>query len=117
IEEARRRSTDVPVLWSAKVDRSVLRVAALAPSIGETAFDLGRWTGCATLVVGRGKECLLLRPACRAVRLDVVAGSLLDGPVTLFCEVPPEDRSGPAFDALKCFQQLCRGGEFPPPPS
>src|SRR5690606_31635645 len=44
IEEARRRSTDVPVRWSAKVDRSALRVAALAPSIGETAFDLGRWT-------------------------------------------------------------------------
>src|SRR3546814_4379696 len=69
------------MLWSAHCDVSVLRVEAL-PYIGNDAdaFDLRRYAARATTVAGAdGRQHLLVRGRS-AVRLDVIGGTLLDGP-------------------------------------
>ena len=110
------RFTDTPVLWSADVDPSVLRVIALSHSGDDrSAFDLRRWGGAATLVIGaQGRESLLLRDAGRGdLRLDVVSGSLLDGPVSLLFDLGSTGNVEPMIAALRRYVCLCRTGEFP----
>src|SRR3546814_13630320 len=76
------------MLWSAHCDVSVLRVEAL-PYIGNDAdaFDLRRYAARATTVAGAdGRQHLLVRGRS-AVRLDVIGGTLLDGPASLRLDV------------------------------
>lgn len=112
------RFTDTPILWSADVDSSVLRViASPAPVYDHSAFNLRRWRAAATMVIGaQGRESLLLRDASRGgLRLDVVAGSLLDGPVSLFHDFGWVHDVEPAVTAVRRYLNLCRTGEFPAP--
>lgn len=110
------RFTDTPVLWSADVDPSVLRVIASPASVVDgPAFDLRRWGAAATLVTGaQGRESLLLRNAgCGGLRLDVISGSLLQGPVALLFEFGRRSEIELAIAALRRYYHLCCTGEFP----
>jgi hypothetical protein len=111
------RFTDTPVLWSADVDQSVLRVVASSASEDDrSAFDLRRWGAAVTLVISaHGRESLLLRDAGRrCLRLQVVSGSLQAGPVSLFLDLGSVHDVEPAIVALRRYLHLCRTDELPP---
>lgn len=110
------RFTDTPVLWSADVDPSVLRVIA-SPARGNdrAAFDLRRWGAAATLVTGLdGREYLLIRQQGRGeLRIDVLSGSLRNGPVALFHDFGGVADVEPALGALRRCLILCQTGQLP----
>src|SRR3546814_19973712 len=85
--DAERRCTDASLLWSAEVDRSVLRLLAL-PASGRlgTPFDLATCDAKAFVVNGSECQHVLLRGRAGSIRLDVFSGSLLYGPVSLRSE-------------------------------
>lgn len=108
------RFTDTPILWSADVDPSVLRVIASPAAVEDcSAFDLRRWDAAATLVVRpQGRESLLLRGAGRSLRIDVISGSLLEGPVTLLHDFAWVHDTEPVIASLRRYLCLRRTGEF-----
>lgn len=112
--DAERRCTDAPLLWSAEIDRSVLRVLAL-PTSGRlgTPFDLAA-CGTKAFVVNAG-ECqhVLLGGRAGSIRLDVLSGSLLDGPVSLVLALAGMEEDGPAMVTLRRFLQLRCTGRIP----
>src|SRR3546814_4266117 len=75
--DAERRCTDASLLWSAEVDRSVLRLLAL-PASGRlgTPFDLATCDAKAFVVNGSECQHVLLRGRAGSIRLDVFSGSL-----------------------------------------
>lgn len=108
------RFTDTPILWSADIDPSVLRVTASPAADDRSAFDLRRWGAAATLVIGsQGEESLLLRDGGPGLRIDIVCGSLLNGPVTLLHDFGWVHDVEPAIVALRRYLHLCRTGELP----
>jgi hypothetical protein len=104
----------LPLLWSAAVQPSVLRVAAWSAGEGDpAAFDLRRWADHAALVVGHsGCQHLVLYGRRRMLRLDVASGSLLSGAVQLHYPLSCGSASDMAIETLKRFQHLCRTGDF-----
>jgi hypothetical protein len=71
-------------VWRAEVHPPVLAAVAGGPPATMDAFDLAMRRGLSTLVrSGEGREHLLLSDGLRAIRLDVVAGSVSAGPVQL----------------------------------
>lgn len=111
---AARRSTDASLLWSAEFDRSVLRVLALPVSgrLG-TPFDLATCGSEAFVVDGGDCEHIMLRGRAGSVRLDVLSGSLLDGPASLSLSLAVMEENGPALAALQRFLHLQRTGRLP----
>lgn len=108
------RFTDTPILWSAEIDTSVLQVAA-SPASGRdcSAFSLRQWGAIATMVIcSQGRESLLLRDAGRSLRMNVVSGSLLNGPVSLLHDFAWVDDIESAIAASRRFLYLCRTGRF-----
>lgn len=107
---------DAPILWSAHVDPSVLKVMALRSSGRRGGlFDLRRCRAAATLVRGQGCEHVLLRDGDCCVRLDVASGTLLAGPVSVFVDLASVGEIEPAIGALRRFHHLCRTGGLPTP--
>ncbi|MCC2977137.1 DUF2285 domain-containing protein [Sphingomonas sp. PL-96] len=105
---------DTPLLWSADVDPSVLQVIALPLSDrAGAAFDLARCGVMATAVAGARCQHILLSNGAGSVRLDVLSGSLLDGPVSLVHVLPGMEESAPALAALRRFLHLRHAGRFP----
>lgn len=111
IEDARQRATDTAIQWSAELDLSVLRVAAHSTSARDgSAFDLRRWASHAVIVAeAQGCEHLFLL-GCPGVRLDVIAGTLLNGPVSLRFDMSLSDESERQLQTLRLFLDLCREG-------
>jgi hypothetical protein len=103
-----------PFLWSAAVQPAVLRVTACSAGEGDPApFDLSRWVDHAALVVGHGGcQHLALYGRSRMLRLDVVSGSLLSGPVQLHYPLSCGSASDMMIETLKRLQLLCRTGDF-----
>lgn len=71
-------------IWRAEVHPYVLRVTAERADAGPDAFDLSQVeaTSCLAAAPGRG-EHLLISDGLRTIRLDVLQGSVRDGPVRL----------------------------------
>jgi len=109
--DPRLNFADAPVLWSAAVDPSVLRVLAMRSNEAGVRFDLRDSRVPMAFVRGGDCEHVLLGRGGAAVRLDVVAGSLLDGPVSLAHDLALADE--PAMAALRRFLHLCRDGVLP----
>lgn len=105
-----------PIMWSASVDPSVLRVIALpvAAHCGDT-FDLRKYRTHITIVRSRSHEHVLLRKRHQIVRFDVQSGTLLDGPVSLNFDLmnAPDFRS--ALVALQSLRAFCGKDHFPVP--
>lgn len=73
------------LIWDAWLDASVLTVEAIpATSRNPDAFDLARFAGMATTVIGSGgSEHVVLSDGYRRIRIDVARGTLCHGPVCL----------------------------------
>lgn len=101
---------DVSILWSSAVDPSVLEVMALAPADSmRPAFNLRRCGAKAVIVHGSDREHVLIRANGEAVRLDVLSGSLADGPVALLHHLAGTEAIEPTLAALRRFMAFCRG--------
>jgi hypothetical protein len=116
--DARQPWLEAPLLWSAEVDPSILNVLALPASdrVGPT-FNLDTCSSMAMVVNGGGCQHVLLRAGAEAVRLDVLSGSLVDGPVSLVLSLAGMEENEAAVLALRRFLHLRRTGRFPAPSS
>lgn len=71
-------------VWSATAHPPVLGVLAGGPGAAEDCFDLGRFEATSTVVRTAGRrEHLLISDGLRTIRVDVLAGSLSQGPTQL----------------------------------
>lgn len=108
---------DAPILWRFGLDPSVLEVRALPLDGGDRpTFDLSRCGATALLVCGLDREHVLLRADTGTVRLDVLSGSLADGPVALVHDFTAAEAIELTLAALRRFLCLCRNGTLPPLP-
>ena len=82
-EDPRLTAPDARPVWCADVHPYVLAVRS-APSGDEDVFDLERFAAISRLVVAAdAREHLLISDGLRAIRIDVLEGSLRDGRVRL----------------------------------
>lgn len=101
-------------VWCAGVHPYVLDVEA-GPPDGEEAFDLGRFGAISTLVTaGNGREHLLISDGLRAIRIDVLQGSLKDGRVQLHYLLAGFTAAERPLLTLRRFLALWRTGRFSP---
>lgn len=115
---AGRAWSEAPILWSATVDPSVLKVVARPARKSERhAFDLHQCPAPAALVCTPGCEHLLLRAGHGSARLDIVSGTLLEGPVVLLFDFAAVDTIESAIGALHRFLDFQRTGTLPGAPA
>lgn len=104
---------DARPVWGAGVHPYVLGVDACPPH-GEDDFDLQRFDAISTLVTARdGREHLLISDGLRAIRIDVIHGSLKDGRVQLHYRLAGFAAAERSLLTLKRFLALWRTGRFP----
>ncbi len=71
-------------MWCAAYDPLVLCVDADRVAHSAAGFDLSRLAAFTTVAIdGKGHEHIVISNGLRRIRLDVVSGSLIDGPVAL----------------------------------
>jgi hypothetical protein len=100
-------------VWTASVHDRILKARAGAPCEGSETFELERLARVARLVPGReGREHLLLSDGLRAIRLDLVAGSLTRGPAALAFEIHGRRAAEGPLLALRRLLALWRTGRF-----
>lgn len=109
---------DAPLLWSADVDPAVLKVIPFPVStyLG-TPFNLARCGVKVAIVAGTDREHVLLGHGASAVRLDVLSGSLLEGPTHLVHDLAASAEMEPVLAALRRFLLLLHTGRLPVQPS
>jgi len=106
-------------IWSADVDPHVLKAhvrphTGTETSSGHHAFDLRRF--CARIVIGVAGEYVRINLGGSVLRLDVVAGTMIDGPVSLAFEIALKQPLGAQVKALRKFDVLFTTGETSIPP-
>lgn len=97
------------VWWRKDVDPFVLTAAA-APCAGSEAFSADRLPVAAAVERLGGAERLLVTDGARSLRVDIVAGTLLEGPVYLTWQLPGLAAAAAPMHALARFIVLCRTG-------
>lgn len=102
---------NAPILWHSANDPSVLKLVALTAGGFGMRFDLRRSGVPATVVRREGCEHVRLGRGRAAVRIDIVSGSLLDGPVALVHDLADADEV--TIGVLRRFLHLCRRGNLP----
>jgi hypothetical protein len=70
-------------VWAAAAHPPVLEVLARGRGSIADSFELGRFGGISTLIAGRRREHLLISDGLQSIRLDVLAGTLAQGPAEL----------------------------------
>lgn len=117
VEAPERRATDASMLWTSALDLSVLRVAAFpCPSHDTAAFDLRQWGGEIVIIIGTaGREHVLLRGRSN-IRLDVIAGTLRDGPVSLRFDMTEAKDVEKRIQTLRRFLHCWKTGDASPLP-
>lgn len=99
-------------VWCAKVHPYVLGVQA-GPSEGEDVFDLGRFEAISTLVTNADqREHLLISDGFRAIRIDVLAGTIAGGPAELRYGLTGLTSAERPVLTLRRFIALWRTGRF-----
>ena len=99
-------------IWRAEVHPFVLGVEAGPPEIGD-AFDFDHFAAIATLVPGAdGREHLLISDGLRAIRIDILEGSLARGPANLRYRLAGLASAERPLLTLRRFLALCRTGGF-----
>ena len=102
------------ILWSSAVDPSVLRCVATPAAIGEVgAFDLDHCGEEAVVIAGASAEHVLIGASSVGLRLDVLEGTLLQGPVSLRYDISVVVDLRPPLATLRAFHDLCRMGRLP----
>ena len=102
------------VVWSVTVDPSVITCAAepIAPGHPD-AFSIDRLTIANTTVVGAsGKEHLSISDGLKRIRLDVVSGTLLEGPVRLHYQLAGFEAADTQVLTLRQLLAVDRLGRF-----
>ena len=99
-------------LWRAEVHPYVLGVEAGPPN-GEDAFDLARFGAISTFATAPdGREHLLICDGFRALRMDVLAGTIADGPAELRYRLAGMVSAERPVLTLRRLLALCRAGRF-----
>ncbi len=99
-------------LWSAEIHGAVLKVDAAPPAGGEP-FDLERFAAFSTFIDdGHGCQHLLISDGLRAIRLDILSGSLASGPVELAYRLSGLAAAAQPLLALRRLLALWNGGRF-----
>lgn len=90
-------------LWSAAIEPRVLPVRAIKfKNCASGSFDLRGLS--ARVLCGPSIQHVRVDLPGAVVRLDVIDGTLVDGPVTLIFELPDDFRLSSRLDALASFQ-------------
>ncbi len=99
-------------IWTEAVDPCLL-VATAQPCLArDRNFDLARVRECCTMAISADGEHWLFGTAARALRLDIVSGSLCGGPVALTVHIARFDAA--ALVALSRLVALAREGRWRP---
>lgn len=99
-------------VWCARVCPYVLGVEAGPPG-GEEDFDLERFGAISTSVtIASGRERLLISDGFRSIRVDVLAGKLVGGPVGLHYRLAGFSSAERPLLTLRRFLALWRVGRF-----
>lgn len=100
-------------IWKREVYPSVLVARAADEGEAQDRFDLERFGACATVVRSRsGAEHVLLSDRGRTLRLDILSGTLCDGPVLLRFELAGMRSVLRPLLTLRQLVALWRGGRF-----
>jgi hypothetical protein len=97
------------VWWRRDVDPFVLSAAA-APCAGSEAFSPDLLPVAAAIERLAGAERLLVTDGAHSLRVDIVAGTLLEGPAPLTWQLPGLVAAAAPMHALARFIALCRTG-------
>lgn len=102
-------------LWLTDVHPSVLAAAAEPPVLAADTFDISSLGPLVTIAdAGSGREHLLISDGLRAIRIDIVAGSVREGPVQLRFLIAGLEAAERPLLTLRRLLALCRGGRFSP---
>jgi hypothetical protein len=101
-------------MWTAECLASVLEVEAGDCARAGDAFDLSRLLPLTPLVSSSAGRCehLLISDGLRAIRIDVLAGSVRNGPVELLYRLSGIASAEPPLLTLRRLLGLCRTGRF-----
>lgn len=103
---------DARPIWRAEVDPFVLGVEA-GPPDGDDHFDLERLAPISTLLTAAdGREHLLISDGMRAIRIDVLGGSIARGPVRLSYRLSGLSSAERPLLTLRRLLALWRSGGF-----
>ena len=98
-------------LWRTEVHPYVI-VAEAGPPAGIDDFDIGRLAVMSNLVTGEDREHWLFSDGLRAIRLDLIKGTLVDGPVQLRYRLAGLVEAERQALVLRRFLALWRTGGF-----
>ena len=100
-------------VWRADLHPYVLATVAARPGASSDAFDLACFGPLAKLVKSRvGREHLLISDGLRVIRIDVLAGSLVQGPVQLRYLLSGVSSAEKPLRTLRRLLALQRDGRF-----
>ena len=102
-------------IWSAGFDPAVLSATAEPWDVPD-AFALARLASLASLAVDASGEHLLLSDGCHALRVDIAAGTIRQGPVRLHWQIAGLATALPPVATLRRLIILYRLGRFPKSP-
>ncbi|KRA84098.1 DNA -binding domain-containing protein [Altererythrobacter sp. Root672] len=102
-------------IWRSEVFPRTLVVTAWKQGAAEDRFDIRRFATLAVLVRSEGGEHLLLGDGRTSLRLDIAAGSLLEGPVRLAYELGGLAGIEGPLATLSGLVRLCRSGRLGQP--
>jgi hypothetical protein len=112
-ENPDRTAPDARPVWTRDIHAAVLAVIAAESAAGADSFDLNSLVQLSTLLPDRaGGEHLLLSDGLRAIRIDILAGTVGCGPVRLRYQFGGLAGAEPPLLALRRLIHLCRTGRF-----
>lgn len=83
-EDPQKAAPEARPVWRADRHAHVLEATATAPATAKDAFDVSRHSGLVTLITDAEKgEHILLSDGLNTIRVDLIAGSIAEGPVEL----------------------------------
>ncbi|GAA0317734.1 hypothetical protein GCM10009087_30140 [Sphingomonas oligophenolica] len=92
-------------IWSAAIDPRVLAVRALEPVAAAGARLFDALAVDARFVRGPHAEHLLIERGGEVIRLDVIDGTAVAGPVTLRFDLPDDDRLPAQISTLSAYRR------------
>ncbi len=114
VEDPALPAPEGTILWSSAFDPSVLRCVAAPAAIGQVgAFDLEHCGEKAVVAAGdAGTEHILIGGKSGGLRLDVLEGTLLQGPVSVRYDFSAVGDIKPLLAPLRAFHNICRTGRL-----
>lgn len=111
-EDPTRTAHDAHIVWDALLDPGVLPLRAVPTS--EAGFRLKPSRGRIDEAIGAdGVRHVAIVSGCRRVRVDLLEGSLIEGPVRLIVDCADLATMRRASCILGCLEFLARTGVFP----